>query len=117
MANTFKNMSCQAITLIDLVFEKIEAVREAAPPMPSQEEVDQLLSYLKRLKSHIAGMKEQVDGPDQELTLAAVVTQASEVMFEVDNMQFAIWLIDPDRRCKSIHGDVRDNPLVHRIDQ
>ncbi|KAF4430451.1 hypothetical protein FACUT_8817 [Fusarium acutatum] len=103
MATTFKDLSYQAMTLIDLVFEKIEAVREAArkaaPPTPSQEEVDQLLSYLERLDNHIARMKEQVDGPDQELTLAAVVTQASEVMFEVDNMQFAIWLLDPDRPC------------------
>ncbi|KAF5649426.1 hypothetical protein F52700_700 [Fusarium sp. NRRL 52700] len=121
MVTTFKNLSYQAVTLIDLVFEKLEAAREAArraaPPMPYQEEVDQLLSYLERLNNHTTGMKKQVDGPDEELTLAAVVTQAREVTIEVDNMQFAIWLLDPDRPCKSIHGVVRDNPLVHRIDQ
>ncbi|KAG5751971.1 hypothetical protein H9Q69_008347 [Fusarium xylarioides] len=117
MTTTFKNSSCQAMTLIDLVFEKVEVVRETAPPMPSQEEVDNLLSYLKRLNNHMTKMIEQMDGPDQELTLAAVVTQANEVMVEVDNMQFAMWLLDPDRPCKSIHGVVRDNPLVHKIYQ
>ncbi|PNP54820.1 hypothetical protein FNYG_15567 [Fusarium nygamai] len=117
MTTNFKNLSCQAMTLIDLVFETVEAVRETAPPMPSQEEVDNLLSYLKRLNNHMTRMIEQTDGPEQELKLEAVVTQANEVMLEVDNMQFAIWLLDPDRPCKSIHGVVRDNPLVHKIYQ
>ncbi|KAF5559333.1 hypothetical protein FNAPI_4777 [Fusarium napiforme] len=114
---TFENLSCQALTLIDLVWEKVEVVKETAPPMPSQEEVDNLLSYLKRLSNHMTRMIEQTNGPEQELKLEAVVTQANEVMLDVDNMQFAIWSLDPDRPCKSIHGVVRDNPLVHKIYQ
>ncbi|KAF5602735.1 uncharacterized protein FSUBG_7611 [Fusarium subglutinans] len=96
MTTTFKDLSDQAMTLIALMSEKIKVVR-AASRTASEEEVSELVDHLETLTDYMTGMDEQVGGPDQQRMLMAVAKPATEV--------------------SSIHGVVRDNPLVHRIHQ
>lgn len=87
---TFKDLSDQAMTLIALVSEKIEAVR-AASRTASKKEVGEMISHLMTINDLMTRMDELKDGPDQERVLMAVLRPATEVNLEVEGMFLDVW--------------------------
>ncbi|KAF5700041.1 hypothetical protein FMUND_14484 [Fusarium mundagurra] len=73
MTTTVKDVSDQAMTLIALMSEKIEALR-AASRTSSKAEVYELMG-----------------GQDPEHMLLDVLMRTTEVIFQVDEMLFALW--------------------------